>query len=276
MDHALFLVKKFLGSLLMPVPMITILLFWAFFLLLRRKTRWVGVFVVLLATVLLFVGSYSPLSRSYISRLEMSIPSYQFDPEKPVVFISVLGSWHQSVASQPVTGEIAASGIVRLTEGIRIYRLNPGSKLVFTGFKGRNGDPVSYPEKLRELAVALGVPDTDILTFDGPRNTAEEAQLIARAFPDASLVLVTSALHMPRALGLFRGAGLDPVPAPTEHLSKPFKSWWQFPKASNLAATEDWAHESLGYLWARLMGQVKDKPSDIEHESVSPTTSKTK
>ena len=276
MDHTLFLVKKFLGNLLMPVPMLTILFFWAFLLLLRRKTRWFGIFVVLLSTALLFVGSYSPLSQSYVSRLEMSVPSYQFDPEKPVAFISVLGSWHQSVASQPVTSEIASSGIVRLVEGIRIYRLNPGSKLIFTGYRGLREDPVSYPEKLRELAVALGVPDSDILTFDGPRDTAAEAQLIAREFPDAALVLVTSALHMPRALGLFRGAGLDPVPAPTQHLSKPFKSWWLFPKASNLAASEDWAHEGLGYLWARLMGQVKDQPAEIEHGTVSPTTQKTK
>ncbi|MBN1958697.1 MAG: YdcF family protein [Desulfuromonadales bacterium] len=260
MDHTLFLVKKFLGNLLMPVPMIIILLFWAFLLLLRRKTRWAGLIVLLLSTVALFVGSYAPLSQRYISRMEDPIPSYQADPSQAVDYISVLGSWHQSNPEQPLTSEIAPSGIVRLTEGIRIYRLNPSSKLIFTGFKGLREDPLSYPEKLRELAVALGVPDSDILTFDGPRDTAEEAQLIAREFPTASLVLVTSALHMPRALGLFHGAGLDPVPAPTEHRSKPTTSWWLFPTAKNLAASEDWAHEGLGYLWARLMGQIKDRP----------------
>lgn len=256
MDHSLFLIKKFLGNLLMPVPVIIILLIWAFLLLLRRKTRWVGVVVIFLTTTLLFVASYAPLSNQFIVPLEARIPSYQ-NQYGPIDYIAVLGSWHQSVADQPITSELSPTAIVRLAEGIRIYRMNPGSKLIFTGFKGRNEDPVSYPEKLRELAVALGIPDEDILTFDGPRDTVEEAQLIAEKFPVVKLVLVTSAPHMPRALGLFHGAGLNPIPAPTEHLAKPNKSWWVFPNGKTLARNEDWLHEELGYLWARLMGQVK-------------------
>lgn len=256
MDHVLFLVKKFLGDLLMPVPVIIILLIWAFLLLLRRKTRWVGTIVVFLATALLFIGSYPPLSSQYISQLEARIPSYQ-NQHGPIDYIAVLGSWHQSVPDQPITSQLSPTAIVRLAEGIRIYRMNPGSKLVFTGFRGLDDDPVSYPEKLRELAVALGIPPEDILTFDGPRDTVEEARLIAEKFPVAKLVLVTSALHMPRALGLFRGAGLNPIPAPTEHLAKPGPSWWVFPSAKALASSESWLHEELGYLWARLMGQLK-------------------
>jgi uncharacterized SAM-binding protein YcdF (DUF218 family) len=155
---------------------------------------------------------------------------------------------------------VGTSGIVRLTEGMRIYYLNPGSKLIFTGFKGIDEDTVSYPVKLRELAISLGIPEQDILVFDGPRDTVEEAQLIAENFPASRLVLVTSAPHMPRALGLFRGAGLNPQPAPTEHQGKPIQSWWTFPKANTLVKTEYWIHEGLGYLWARLMGQIKDLP----------------
>jgi len=257
MDHYLFLLKKFLGNLLMPVPITLLLLLWALLLLLRRKTRWLGIIVVFFATALLFVGSYSPLSNQYISRFEAQIPSYQ-QSQNPVDYVAVLGSWHQSVDNQPVTSELKPTAIVRLAEGIRIYRLNPGSKLIFTGFKGLNEDPVSYPEKLRELALALGVPAEDILVFNGPRDTMEEAELIAANFSAASLVLVTTAVHMPRALNLFHKVGLEPLPAPTEHLSKPFKSWWNFPSGSTLAHSEYWAHEQLGLLWVNLTGQVKN------------------
>ncbi|MDA3903016.1 MAG: YdcF family protein [Desulfuromusa sp.] len=258
MDHYLFLLKKFLGNLLMPVPVTLLLLIWAVLLLLRRKTRWFGIIVVFLATALLFVGSYAPLSNQYISQFEEQIPSYQPD-SIPVDYVAVLGSWHQSVKNQPVTSQLSPTAIVRLAEGIRIYRLNPGSQLIFTGFKGLNADPTSYPEKLRELALALGVPDEDILVLNGPRDTAEEAELIAANFSDASLVLVTTAVHMPRALNLFHKVGLDPLPAPTEHLSKPFKSWWVFPTAATLAHSEYWAHERLGLLWVNLTGRVKDR-----------------
>ena len=257
MDHYLFLLKKFLGNLLMPVPITLLLLLWALLLLLRRKTRWLGVIVVFVATALLFVGSYAPLSNQYIAPFENQTPKYQ-QSYPPIDYIAVLGSWHQSVTDQPVTSELNPTAIVRLAEGIRIYLLNPGSKLIFTGFKGVVEDPISYPEKLRELALALGVPSEDILTFNGPRDTMEEAEVIAANFSGASLVLVTTAVHMPRALNLFHRAGLDPIPAPTEHFSKPFKGWWNFPSGKTLQHSEDWAHERLGLLWVKLTGQAKE------------------
>ena len=256
MDHYLFLLKKILGDLLMPVPIVLLLLCWALLLMLRRKTRWFGIIIVLLATALLFVGSYAPLSNQYISKFEEQIPIYQQNGA-PIDYVAILGSWHQTVKNQPLTSELSPTAIVRLTEGIRIYRLNPGSQLIFTGFKGLSEDPVSYPEKLQELALALGVPAEDILIFNGPRDTREEAQLIAEKFPAASLVLVTTAVHMPRALLLFHQVGLDPTPAPTEHLSKPFKSWWTFPSGKTLAHSEYSVHERVGLLWARLVKQVE-------------------
>jgi uncharacterized SAM-binding protein YcdF (DUF218 family) len=155
-------------------------------------------------------------------------------------------------------------------EGLRIYRLNPGSKLIFTGYPGLNRDPLPYPEKLRELALTLGVPAEDIETHNGPRDTREEARLIAATYPAAKLALVTSANHMPRAMALFRGAGLDPVPAPTAHSSKPFAGWWTFPQAGNLADSEDWVHEQLGLLWARLLGQTAGSPNPATADSDQP------
>ncbi|SEA79514.1 Uncharacterized SAM-binding protein YcdF, DUF218 family [Desulfuromusa kysingii] len=257
MDHYLFLLKKFLGNLLMPVPVTLLLLLWALLLLLRRKTRWLGVVVVFLATALLFVTSYTPLSNQYVAPFEAQIPSYQ-QSQTPVDYIAVLGHWHQSIANQPVTSELSPTAIVRLAEGIRIYRLNPGSKLIFTGFKGLAKDPVSYPEKLRELALALGIPAADILIFNGPRDTMEEAEVIADHVAESTLVVVTTAVHMPRALDLFHRAGLDPIPAPTQHLSKPTNSWWIFPSGETLAHSEYLAHERLGLLWIKLTGQVKE------------------
>ncbi|MFO7811450.1 MAG: ElyC/SanA/YdcF family protein [Pelovirga sp.] len=254
MDHLLFLLKKILGDFLTPVPITLLLLLLAVPSLLRRKNRWFGIVCVVVATALLFVSSYAPLSSRWIADLETRYPAYEQGSSSPDV-IAVLGSWHQTVADQPLTSELSATAIVRLTEGIRIYRQNPGSRLIFTGYHGMNPDPVAYPEKLRELALALGVPDEDILTFVGPRDTAEEAQLIAELFADAELVLVTSATHMPRSMELFRGAGLEPTPAPTGHLSKPTRRLWRFPDGEALARTDALIHEHLGMLWARLMGQ---------------------
>ncbi|MBW6508726.1 MAG: YdcF family protein [Desulfuromonadales bacterium] len=254
MDYLLFLLKKILGDFLTPVPLTLLLLLLAVPSLLRRKNRWFGVLCVVVATTLLFVSSYAPLNSRWIADLETRYPAYEAG-ESSADFIAVLGSWHQTVDDQPLTSELSATAIVRLAEGIRIYRLHPGSRLIFTGYHGLWADPVAYPEKLRALAVALGVPDGDILTFVGPRDTAEEAQLMADLFADTEMVLVTSATHMPRSMELFRGAGLDPTPAPTGHLSKPTRHLWRLPDGEALARTDALIHEHMGILWARLMGQ---------------------
>lgn len=254
MDHLLFLLKKILGDLLTPVPLTLLLLLLAIPSLLRRKNRWFGVLCVIAAVAILFVSSYAPLTNHWLAALETRYPAYQ---QRTVVpqYIAVLGSWHQTAEDLPLTSQLSSTAIVRLAEGIRIYRMNPGSRLIFTGYHGLSADPVAYPEKLRELAVALGVPDGDILTFVGPRDTAEEAQLIADLFGGSNLVIVTSAAHMPRSMMLFRGAGLEPVPAPTGHLSKPTRRWWTLPNGGSLAHTDAWIHEQLGIQWARLVGQ---------------------
>ena len=256
MENTLFLLKKFLAGLLMPLPLILLLQIWALLLLLRRKTRWLGILILVLTTSLLFVASYAPLSAKLTTPFERQYASYHQD-DRPVDFVVVLGNGHVSDPGLPVTSELSAVGIVRLCEGIRIYRLNPGSKLVFTGYHA--SDPVSYAEKIKELALALGVPGEDILAFTGPKDTAEEALLVAERFADNRLVLVTSASHMPRALGLFRKAGLDPIPAPTNHLARPVSSNWVFPKAETLARTQTWAYEQLGLVWAKLLGQISEE-----------------
>jgi len=253
MGNVLFLLQKFVGDLLMPLPVVLLLLLLALLLLLRRKTRWLGVIVVLLATGLLFSASYAPVSTQLTASLERQYPSYR-PGSTPAEYIAVLGSGHISGARLPVTSELNPEGVVRLAEGLRVYRLNPGSKLIFTGFGGSN--PESYAEKSRELALDLGVPQEDILAFGEPKDTAEEAQLIARRFAGTRLVLVTSAVHMPRAMALFRRAGLDPVPAPTNHLARPVRSYWVFPAAATLDHTRAWLHEQLGLTWAKLMGQI--------------------
>ncbi len=265
MDHYLFLLKNILGHLLMPIPVTILLLLWATMLLLRRKTRWLGIIVVALSTALLFAASYPPLSNQYIAHYENQTPQYS-QKKGAVDYIAVLGSGHQSTANQPVTSELKPTAIVRLAEGIRIYRLNPGSKLILTGFRGVTPDPVSFPDKLSELAIALGVPTDDILVFNGPHDTAEEAKLLAHNFTDTEIVLVTTAVHMPRALFLFQQAGLNPIPAPTEHLSKPHRSWWLFPSGETLAKGEYWAHEQLGLIWAKLVQEVADKRSEQQAE----------
>lgn len=262
-DSYLFMLKKFLSGLLTPVPMVLFLLLWALLLLLRKKTRWAGYLFLLAGIALLFAASYAPISTLATSPLEKGYVSYQPD-SVAADYIAVLGHGHIHSEKQPITSEISPEGIVRIVEGIRIYQLNPGSKIIFTGYSGLENNPSSYAEKAKVLALSLGVPDEDILFFPGPRDTSEEAELIANHFSGNSIVLVTSAAHMSRALLLFNREGLDPVPAPTHHRTKPIKSYWTFPSAGTLKNSAYWQHEKIGLIWAEITGKKK-KYSSAEH-----------
>ena len=72
---------------------------------------------------------------------------------------------------------------------------------------------------MKALLLRLGVPDEAIVMETQSRNTAENALYtgeILRERGFARVLLVTSALHMPRAMKLFRARGIDAVPAPTD------------------------------------------------------------
>lgn len=257
MNNILFITKKVISALLMPTPVIILLLLSSVLLLQFNKARKAAIVLLIFTTSALFLLSYDPVVNPLVSALESSAPVYQYNAQQPLSHIAVLGSFHQSEPGYPVTSEIHQSGIVRLTEGLRIYRLNAGSKLIFTGFRGLSKDPVSYPQKLKELAIALGVEAQDIIVLHGARDTSEEADMIAAEFPHSNLALVTTAMHMPRALGLFRGAGLNPVAAPTEHMGRRVKGLWSRPNAFTLYKMEYWVHEKLGYFWGQLRGQIE-------------------
>jgi uncharacterized SAM-binding protein YcdF (DUF218 family) len=70
-----------------------------------------------------------------------------------------------------------------------------------------------------------------------------------------TLILVTDAIHMPRAMFLFRKEGQSPIPSPTNHM---VKSYWKngitdwFPASSNISMMEYAMHEIGGLVYARL------------------------
>lgn len=86
---------------------------------------------------------------------------------------------------------------------------------------------VSTAEVGARVAQSLGVPRSDIITLDKPKDTEEEAAAVKQAIGDAPFLLVTSASHLPRAMIFFQHAGLNPLPAPANQLAidSPLNPW---------------------------------------------------
>ncbi len=93
---------------------------------------------------------------------------------------------------------------------------------------------------------------------DQSRTTWENAQFTREVLDQADIgrvLLITHAIHMPRALEVFQRAGVDAVPAPTAFINREggeakLSDW--LPSARSLYLSQMALHEYVGQIWYRL------------------------
>lgn len=257
----MFALKKLIGTWLMPLPLLLTFIAVAAILYFLTRFRRTGLGLAALSFTLLVLLSCEPVATRLAATLESQYPGYQ---QQPVQYIHVLGNGHTTVDSLPITSQLLPASLTRSSEGIRIYRLNPGAKLIFSGYSG--GDENSNARMNARFAMAMGVPENDIILLEHPKDTIEEAMALRQVVDNdvlaidqsapERLALVTSATHMPRAMQIFWQAGFTPVPAPTGHVGKQASGekpvYKYLPKAQYLAISERVCHEWLGLAWLAL------------------------
>lgn len=245
----LFTLKKIVGLLIMPLPLFCWLLLAAAIFYRFQRIR-AGRFVLTTAMALLLLFSLPATMHWVVQPLEHEHPMYH---NQPVEYVIVLGGYHRSDDHIPISSLLSSVSMVRLSEGIRIHRLNPGSKLLLSGHRGR--DPISQAEAMARVAEAYGVAREDIVTEPRAMDTDDEAMYWSQVVKDRPHVLVTSASHMPRAVSLFQQHGLQPIPAPTEYMTaKDFDPRWQdfVPSTWALANVDRAWHEYVGMVWSSI------------------------
>ena len=127
-------------------------------------------------------------------------------------------------------------GAERLTEAAILARRFPSARIVYSG--GSNsllGRPSSEAEDARRLLVAMGVDSQRITLETRSRNTDENARFTAALVhpeSDQTWLVVTSAYHMPRAMGLFRKAGFAAIADPVDYRTEGGRSDWRAERQS--------------------------------------------
>ena len=145
----------------------------------------------------------------------------------------------------------------RFFGGIELFKLSKSDNLIFTA-----GSAPWYnktePEGviLKRVAVSMGVPDNNISVTEIVQNTEEEAIAVKKLItkPHASVLLVTSAFHMPRSSLLFEHHGLRVIPYPVDFRveisdTTPMNF---LPSATALSTTDMAVREQLGRGYYRL------------------------
>ncbi|HFQ5431371.1 envelope biogenesis factor ElyC [Vibrio vulnificus] len=245
----MFELKKVLSALLMPLPALLLIGLAGLMLIMFSTRQKTGCFIILFSFLGIFLVSFQPVASKLLMPLERQYSV--FLPEVQTVdYVMVLGNGHVVDDQIPPTSELSRTSLMRLTEGIRILKMYPGSKLILSGYAG--GSETSHARMMANVALALGVVKSDIILLEDAKDTWEEARQAAAFVRQKQLVLVTSAGHMARAIKEFHDAGIKPLPAPTNYLAQKniSQAWDKYtPKAAYLEQTERYWFETLGQIW---------------------------
>jgi uncharacterized SAM-binding protein YcdF (DUF218 family) len=152
----------------------------------------------------------------------------------------------------------------RMTEAVALARRLPGARLVFSGgsdaFFHHAGAEADVAGR---LFVAMGIDPARLTLENRSRTTAENAQFskaLVQPKPGTRWILITSAWHMPRAIGSFRAAGFPVEPWPVDYRTprpfNPLRFFDNFPEG--LHHLDFVAKEYVGLLAYRLSGRTDE------------------
>ncbi len=250
--------KKLVSSLIYPLPVCVFLIVFGLVLTWFTQKQKAGKIITTVGTVLLLICDFRPISGGIADALESRYQSLMsVERLIGVKWVVVLGSGWAVNPTLPSNLQMHPIGLSRLVEGIRVHRAIPGSKLILSG--GKSFSHQSHAEIMADTAVMLGVKREDIVLEKESQDTADEARLIKEIVGKDPLVLVTSAMHLPRSMGLFEKKGMKPIPAPADRWVVPGKllKFADFiPDSRYLEQTDRSYHEYMGTIWAKLRGTL--------------------
>jgi uncharacterized SAM-binding protein YcdF (DUF218 family) len=206
-----FYLSKTLGFLAFPSNVIMVIVILG---LLMWRTRY-GKRITVVGILLLLIGGMTPIGTALLLPLENRFPQWdpaRGSPDGMIVLGGVLNA-HISRHRHNISMDSSAE---RLFAAVDLERRYPAARILFSG---GNSNLIFMGTSEADLAVPflerLGVPSDHILVDRTSRNTMENvvnSKNLAAPKPGERWLLITSAFHMPRAIGLFRAAGF-PVEA---------------------------------------------------------------
>ncbi|WP_075216623.1 YdcF family protein [Mongoliimonas terrestris] len=211
-----FIASKLIYLVIRPSNAVILLM------LLGLALRWFGrrrtgatVFALGLGGLILF--GWTTISNALLWPLETRFPQFTAMDGEPTGIIILGGALDIIGTHERNDQPQLTDGAERLFAGVELARRYPNARVIFTGGSGE-----VLPTERQEADVArtvltsLGVPPERLVLERASRNTRENATLtydIVAPKPGDRWLLVTSAFHMPRSVGVFRAAGWTGITA---------------------------------------------------------------
>lgn len=253
LDTIFFVMSKLLGVALKLEAWLLVMALITVWASLRQKIRGVRTVSSLIALVILGIG-FLPIGDVLMHPLEADFPARK---ELGIVDGIVLLGGSEDVLASDHSGQPQLSeGGDRYIAALELAHRYPEARLLFAGGSGRLRNlgraELSEASIAKRIFQAQGIAPKRILLEDQSRNTTENArQSYALAKPGAGerWVLITSAFHMPRAIGSFKAAGWPEIlPYPVDFRARDWSNGFSWDFQRNLGLTNTALREWAGRL----------------------------
>lgn len=253
MDEVFFVVSKLGWAIASPGNLIVLLMTFATIMLLLNKVT-IAKWILIPLTIANFLLMVYPFSDSLLSPLEKRFSKPTALPQN-IDGIIVLGGGEklkQSLSWQ--TQELGDAGD-RFIGAAVLAKHYPHAPIIYSG--GSNLlRPVQYDANIAQmLLTAIGISKERLVIESQSRNTAENFLFMKAKLPkpNGSYLLVTSAFHMPRSVGVARKQAINVIPYPVDYMTnnKELRQW-DFDYIAHLEILDLAWHEWLGltaYYW---------------------------
>lgn len=254
-----FVVSKLLGFFAYPSNLIAALCGLGVLLMLTRWRR-AGARLAITAVAALLIAGFSPLGNVLLLTLSERFPAWHDDGRAPDGIIVLGGGIDSDVSAARHDVELDASA-ERILAMLELARRYPQARIVYSGGSANLFDPSAAEAPIAgALLERFGVAKDRILLEETSRTTLENAMFsrnLVKPKPGEQWLLVTSAFHMPRSMGVFRAAGFDVSAYPVDWRTRGWSDALQpFDRLSaGLARCDVALHEWAGLVAYWLRGR---------------------
>ena len=255
----MFIISKIFLTLTDPGVVVLLLLIIATFLIWLRPKA--GKLLLALTVTFCVIISTLPVGGLMIATLEDRFPVVT-SVTGPVDGIIVLGGSVDQYASHIRKQIVLNNGAERLTSFLALARKFPTAKLVFTGGSGRLDQTYKEADTARDFFTSMGLPQSRVIFEDQSRNTFENGVFTHRLVkPKTSerWILITSARHMPRSMGVFRQLGWNTIPYPVDYFTKGIKKvGLQFNLKNGMGSLHSGMREWMGLAVYKILDRTNE------------------
>ncbi|WP_182205681.1 ElyC/SanA/YdcF family protein [Gelidibacter maritimus] len=213
--------------------------------------------IIIIGIVLFLLSATNYVPKKLIASIESAYDPIDLDliDRSESYYIHVLGAGASRDARLPASMNLNQETLIRLIEGIRVYNYLDQAILVTSA--ASTNEPISQAEISKDAAISLGVNERDIEMLKTPITTLEEALAFKTEIgTNKNIILVTSAVHMPRAVEIFKDQGLKVISAPTGYLYKEDDTSYNgitLPSISSLELMNSYHVAQLKHVYYRIL-----------------------